>query len=314
MEKRPYIVSTSPHIYAGKDVRHVMADVLIALIPAAALAVYFFGIPALKVMTACVVSCVGGEWIFQKMSGKEIKTVDLSAVVTGILLAFCLPPGFPWWMAATGGVISVIIGKELFGGVGHNIFNPALIGRAVLFASWPAHMTTWSQPARTILSKSVDAISTATPLEAVKLHEGVFNLWDLFMGQVGGSLGETAAAALVLGAIYLFARRVINWRIPTAYITTVAVMSIVLGRDPLGHVLAGGLILGAFFMATDYVTSPMTKSGRLIFGAGCGILTCLIRFYGGFPEGVCYAILMMNALTPLIDNLTQPKPYGFVKE
>jgi len=207
------------------------------------------------------------------------------------------------------GCLCIIVGKELFGGIGYNPFNPALVGRAILLASWPVQMTVWSKPVR-VITGSIDALSQATPLAQAGENIYTAGYLDLCIGQVSGCIGETSAAALLIGAAYLFLKRIIDWRIPLSYIGTIAAMAGLLGGDILYHILAGGLILGAFFMATDYVTTPITSKGKIIFGVGCGIITMLIRLYGGFPEGVCYAILLMNALTPLIDRYTRPKEYG----
>ena len=308
MPHRRFVVTAPPHLFVGSDVRGVMLDVLVALLPALAAAAWFFGARALAVTAVTAAACAASEWAFQRLAGRPVRVDDLSSLVTGVLLAFCLPPGIPLWMAALGGVFAVVIGKEVFGGLGHNIFNPALAARAVLLASYPVAMTTWAAP-----RGALDAVTSATPLAAAKAAAAPFVRWDLFVGQVGGSIGETSAAALLLGGAYLLARRVIDWTIPFSYMGVVALMSAALGRDPLGHLFSGGLVLGAFFMATDYVTCPMTRNGKLLFGAGCGVLTCLIRFYGGYPEGVCYAILIMNAFSPLIDRFTMPKPFGAAK-
>lgn len=303
------VVSVSPHIVTPQSTQSIMRDVAVALFPAMAAAVYFFGVRSLVVIIVCVITCVLSEYICRKVMKRPSMISDGSAVVTGILLAFCLPPAIPLWTAAVGAAFSIVVGKELFGGIGHNPFNPALVGRAVLLASWPVQMTVWSKPVRVICG-SIDGLSTATPL--VRIKEGILSAGtvDLFLGQVSGCLGETSAIALLIGAGYLLFRGVINWRIPVSYVGTVAIMAGVLGGNIVYHIFAGGLMLGAFFMATDYVTSPITPKGKIVFGVGCGVLTMLIRLYGGFPEGVCYSILLMNALTPLIERFTQPKMYG----
>jgi len=236
--------------------------------------------------------------------GRRITIGDGSAVVAGLLLAFVLPSRLPWWMAAVGSFFAVVIVKQLFGGLGNNIFNPALAGRAFLLASFPIYMTSWVRP--------FDAVSCATPLAIVKenLSGTMPSLWDLFIGKTAGCLGETSAVALLIGAGFLFWRKIITWHIPFTYIGTVTILSWVFGRDPLFSVLAGGLVLGAFFMAVDPVTSPMTAKGQIIFGVGCGIVTVVIRQWGGYPEGVCYSILLMNALVPLIDRYTKPRRLG----
>jgi electron transport complex protein RnfD len=301
-----FVVTAPPHLFLGDDVRGVMRDVLVALLPALAAAGWVFGVRALAVTAVTAAACAAAEWAFQRLAGRPVRVGDLSAVVTGVLLAFCLPPGVPFWMAALGGVFAIVLGKEVFGGLGHNIFNPALAGRAALLAAYPVAMTSWPAPLR----GGLDAVASATPLAAAKTSGAALDWVALGMGSVSGSLGETSAAALLLGGLYLLWRGVIDWTIPASYLGAVALLCLGLGRDPVGHLLAGGLLLGAFFMATDYITSPLTRRGRLAFGAGCGVLTVLIRLYGGFPEGVCYAILIMNALTPLIDRFTMPLPFG----
>jgi electron transport complex protein RnfD len=240
---------------------------------------------------------------------------DGSAAVTGMLLAFTLPPTAPLWMAAVGGFLAIFVAKQLFGGLGYNIFNPALAARAVLLASWPVTMTTWVKPGNSWLA--VDAVTSASPLGMIReaqrpggAIDATYGYLDLFLGNVPGSLGETCKAALLLGALVLFLFKVIDWRIPLTFIGSVFLLSVPFGRDPVAAVLSGGLILGAFFMATDMVTSPTTKGGKLLFGLGCGILTALVRSWGGFPEGVCYSILIMNSLTPLIDKYVQPRVMG----
>lgn len=292
-----YSISISPHIHSGNSTREIMLDVLIGLSPAILAAIIFFGLPALMVLVAAIVSAVVTEFLFQKMFKKKSTITDLSAVVTGVLLAMCLPPSMPWWMVAIGSFMAIGITKQLFGGIGYNIFNPALIGRAFLMASYPVAMTTWTKP--------FDTITTASPLGLLKMGaiSNLPNLQDLFFGNIAGSLGETSALALLLGASYLIWKKVIDLRIPGAYIGTVALIMGIAGQSVPFHLLAGGLILGAFFMATDYTTSPMTTKGKLIFGIGCGALTAVIRLVGGYPEGVCYSILIMNTCVPLIDRL-----------
>jgi Na+-translocating ferredoxin:NAD+ oxidoreductase subunit D len=307
------LVTSSPHAHSPDSVPVAMRDVLIALAPALAASLYYFRLPALIVIVSCVASAYAAEYVCLKVVKKEM-TNELSAVVTGLLLAFCLPPALPFWMAALGSVFAIVVAKHLFGGLGQNIFNPALIGRSFLLASFPVAMTTWTSP--------VDGLTSATRLGMMKeaLGHQLPSLTDLFLGNVSGSLGETSALAILAGGIYLLYRGHIDWRIPGSFIGTVflcmAVTALIKGEGlwyPLFHIFAGGLFLGAFFMATDWVTSPITKSGRVIFGAGCGILTVLIRLKGGYPEGVCYSILLMNVVTPLIDRYTKARVYGEVK-
>ncbi|MCW3491373.1 RnfABCDGE type electron transport complex subunit D [Dethiobacter alkaliphilus] len=305
--ERKLIVTSSPHIKTPESVQSVMIDVLVALFPAALAGVIFFGWPALLTMVLCTVSAMVAEALV--LREKNIFG-DGSAAVTGLLLAMVLPPAVPWWISVLGGAIAIIIGKQVFGGIGNNIFNPALVARAILLASWAGHLTTWVRP--------VDLTTAATPLE---LGADAFSFTNLFVGAIPGSLGETSAFALILGAAWLFYKGHIDWRIPGGYIGTVFVMGLLfegfgspmaMVSAGLFHVLAGGVLLGALFMATDMVTSPVTTRGRLIFGIGCGVMTMLVRLFGAFPEGVTFAILLMNALTPLIDNLTLPTKYGEV--
>ena len=292
-------LSTGPHLRDKENVPRIMLDVVIALLPAIVAAVIFFGMRSLLLVLVSVLAAVCTEAVCKLMRRQKSTIFDGSAVVTGILLVLCVPPNLPLWMAALGSMLAIAVAKETFGGLGFNIFNPALVGRAFLLASYPVAMTTWSRPFEPL------ANTTATPLGL--LHEGINQglprLIDLFLGNRAGSLGEISVLALLLGAGYLFIRKVIDWRIPCAYIGTVALMSWLFGQDPLFQIMAGGLILGAFFMATDYTTSPMTPKGKWIFGLGAGILTVVIRLWGGYPEGVCYAILIMNSVTPLLDKI-----------
>jgi len=312
LQKENLSVSVSPHIYDKQTTGGIMRDVLIALIPAALASFYFFGMRALLVILVSILGCVLSEWIFQKIVKRPSSLLDGSAVLTGVLLAFCLPSSIPLYMVFIGAGVSVIIGKMVFGGLGHNIFNPALVGRAVLLESWPQAMTTWLV-ANNIFLGMYDTVAGATPLAGIKLGQYTATYWDLFIGRTGGSLGETCAVALLIGGAYLLVRKVISIAIPLTYIGSVYLLSLFLGIDPIYSVLSGGLLLGAFFMATDYVTSPMTSGGKVIFGLGCGLLTIMIRKFGGYPEGVCYAILFMNGLVPLIERYTQPKVFGVKK-
>jgi len=282
-----------------------------SLIPAGIVSLYFFGYHALMVIVSCVLASMLTEAATRKILKRPNTLSDGSALVTGLLLAYCLPPSSPYWICIVGAACSIVLAKELYGGLGHNPFNPALVGRAILLAAWPTQMTTWMMPRMEWLGR-LDAVTGATPLTALKLYGKTAPLWDLFIGRVGGSLGETSALALLIGAAYLLLRRVIEWRIPTGFILTVFLLSALLGGNPFFAILSGGVILGAFFMATDYVTSPITPRGKLIFGVGCGVITILIRSFGGYPEGVCYAILLMNCTTSLIEKYTQPKGYGIV--
>jgi electron transport complex protein RnfD len=309
------IAGSSPHIRSGKSTRGIMLDVIIALLPAAISSVIFFKIWAAMLMLVTVASCVAAEYAWCRITKKENTISDLSAIVTGLLLAFNLPPSTPLWMAAIGGVFAIIIAKQLFGGLGHNFINPALAARAFMMASWPTQMTAWQKP-------GWDAVSSATPLEILKkgseaAGEPLPKLWDMFAGSIGGCIGETSALALLIGAAYLLVRRVISPELPLAFIGTVGFMTWMLGGSDglftgnfVYHISAGGLILGAFFMATDYTTSPVTFRGRIIMGVGCGLLTSVIRLYGGYPEGVSYSILLMNIVVPVIDRYMIPKSFG----
>ncbi|TYP57654.1 RnfABCDGE type electron transport complex subunit D [Thermosediminibacter litoriperuensis] len=300
-----FLTTSSPHIHSGESVQRIMFNVAGALLLPTIAGVYFFGLQALLLVVTATLAAVLTEAIFQKLRGKPITVWDGSAVVTGILLALNLPPGLPLWMAVVGSVVSIALGKMIYGGLGANPFNPALIGRVFLMVTFPVEMTTWINP--------VDGTTSATPLALMKMQGVSTDYTRLFMGNVGGSLGETSALMILLGGLYLIYRGYVDWRIPASYLGTVAVLSLVLGRDPIFHLLAGGLILGAFFMATDMVTTPVTRLGRIIFGIGAGIFVVLIRFYGGYPEGVSFSILLMNAFTPIINRLTVPRIYGEVR-
>jgi len=292
-----------------------MLDVIIALMPALLAGVFYFGLNALTLTAVAVAFAVATEAVMQKILGKPVTVNDLSAVVTGILIAFNVPVTLPLWMVAVGSIFAIAIAKQCFGGLGYNFINPALAARAMLLASWPVRMTGWVAP-------GADAVSTATPLAILKGGEAAGQalpgLWDMFIGNIGGCIGETSVLALIIGGAYLLYRRVISYRIPLVYIATVAVLSFLFGGfdadTMIYNILAGGLFLGAIFMATDYSTSPMSPKGQIIFAIGCGFLTSLIRFYGGYPEGVSYSILIMNVATPLIDKYTMPRKFGEVKK
>ncbi|HOO37297.1 MAG TPA: RnfABCDGE type electron transport complex subunit D [Deltaproteobacteria bacterium] len=320
-------VSSSPHIHSPEDTPWIMRQVIYALIPGALIGVYFFGIPAIRVIAISVVSCMVIETLWQKLMKQDITIADGSAALTGLLLAMNLPSGAPWWLVVLGSLVAIILGKQVYGGLGNNPFNPALVARVFLLISFPVHMTTWPAP-RAFFSQAADTVTGATPLGALKtavFEHGTItaaphlNLMDPFFGNIGGSLGEISALALILGGIYLIARKIISWHIPVIYIGTVAVftgalwmMNPNLYADPAFHLIAGGLMLGAFFMATDMVTSPITNKGKIIFAVGCGVITVVIRIWGGYPEGVSFAILIMNALVPLINKVTRPGKFGAV--
>jgi len=300
------VVSSSPHVRDVTTVSNIMWSVVKALIPAVLAAVYFFGFQAFSIIMVSVIGCIATEYLFQNVRGKEITINDGSAVITGILLALTLPPTSPLWMVLVGSVVAIGLGKHVFGGLGHNPFNPALVGRAFILAAYPVRMTNWMNPIRMI-----DVTTSATPLSLVNQGAPV-DYWNLFIGNIGGSLGETSALALLLGGAYLIYKGYINWRIPAAMLSTVFTLSFIAGFDPIAHLFAGGLILGAFYMATDMVTSPITKRARWIFGIGAGLIVVIIRLWGGYPEGVLYSILLMNTTVPLLDRYTRPRSFGEV--
>ena len=312
------IISPSPHIHGGDSIQKNMYGVLVALIPAFLVSLYYFGLGALIVTAASVVSCVIIEYLIQKFLMKKEPTVwDGSAILTGMLLAFNLPSNLPVWIIIIGALAAIGIGKMSFGGLGKNIFNPALVGRVFLLISFPAQMTTWPVP-EPMSMHYTDGQTGATVLSLI--NEGVNTLpsyTDMLLGNMGGSLGEVGAIALLLGLVYMLIRRIITWHIPVAIIGTVAIFTSIMHgvapytyANPMIHLLSGGLLLGAIFMATDYTTSPMSKAGMLVYGAGIGILTTVIRLFGSYPEGVSFAILIMNAFTPLINNYIKPKHFG----
>ena len=322
-EKRLLTVSTSPHVRGRDTIPDTMLDVILALMPAAFASVYFFGQRALAVILVSVLSCVAFELLYRFVAKKDVTINDYSAVVTGMLLAFTLPATIPYPMVVIGAFAAIIIAKQLFGGLGQNFMNPALVGRAFLLAAFPSQTTSWPVGRADIFS-AADAVTAATPL-STEYAGKLPTAFEQFIGRmtdggaIGGSLGETCAAALILGGIYLLVRRVISWKIPVCYIAAVALMSFIPGKNPayqgapLLFVLSGGVILGAIFMATDYTTSPTTKWGQIIYGLGCGVITGVIRLFGSYPEGVTYAILIMNVLTPLLDKWTRPRVFGEVK-
>jgi len=307
------IAGSSPHIKSGVSTRRIMLDVIIALIPAMLASIYYFKVQAAMLILVTVVACLLSEYAWNAIVKKPNTISDLSAVVTGILLALNLSPAVPVWIAAIGGFFAIIIVKQLFGGLGHNFVNPALAARAFMMASWPVQMTTWRLP-------GWDAVSSATPLALIKKGSEAAGtlpaISELLVGNIGGTIGETSALALLIGAAYLLIRRVITPELPLAFIGTVGIMTWMLGGeapftgDFIYHILSGGLMLGAFFMATDYTTSPVTFKGRIIMGVGCGLITSIIRLYGGYPEGVSYSILLMNLVTPMIDRYLIPKSFG----
>ncbi len=322
------LLSSSPHVFTPVTTRKIMAAVIIALLPSTVYGIVLFGLPALGLVLVSVLSAVICEWVFRVVTKQESHVGDLSAIVTGLLLALIVPPSLPLWMVGMGSVAAILFAKEFFGGIGANPFNPALIGRAILLMSFPAAMTTWHTPGVAI---TVDALSTTTPLNVVKqggavldvakgfldnglAQTGAYNdmLWTLFIGNRAGSLGESSILLILVGFAFLLLLRVIDFVVPLAMVGTAFLLSWVLGMDPVFGVLSGGIVFGAVFMATDYSSSPLTPLGKAIFGAGAGALTVLIRKFGGFPEGVTYGILIMNAVAPFLDKL-RVKKYGFVK-
>lgn len=306
-----FVVSGTPHVRSKESIQSIMRDVIIALVPATAAGIYYFGINALILVIAAIVSAVAFEAICQKVMKKPVTVSDLSAVVTGLLLAMNLPAAAPIWVAIVGSAFAIIFGKQLFGGLGQNFINPALAGRAFLLASYPTEMTTWSVPNGLEVA---DAATYATPLAQLKAGHLDASLGELVLGQCGGTIGETCAIALIIGGVYLLYKHVISWKIPVIYIATVAILFGVIGRHgmrmPLQEIMAGGVMLGGIFMATDYASSPVTPKGQIIFAVGAGLITYLIRTFGGYPEGVSYSILIMNCCVPLIERFTEPTIFG----
>ena len=316
-----FIVATAPHMHNPHSTQSLMRDVILALLPALGLSVAVYGLSVLYVTAIAVVSCVLVEYLIQKFLVKGAPTIcNLSAVVTGILLAFNLPSDIPWWIIVIGAVVAIGVAKMTFGGLGHNPFNPALVGRVFLLIAYPVQMTSFAQP---VGDEYVDAFAGATPLAALKakaIEVGDVNLLNMFAGIMPGSMGEIAAAALLVGGLYMLWRRVITWHIPVAVLGSMAAFAFIVALAqgggealyalPAFHLLAGGAMLGAIFMATDYVTSPMTPKGMIIYGIGIGVITMIIRMWGAYPEGMSFAILLMNAVTPLINKYVKPRRFG----
>ena len=322
------IATSNPHIRSNETTRSIMLDVIIAMLPALAFAIFNFGLRALTLTAVSVVGCVFWEWLYRKLMKKPQSIGDLSSVVTGMLLAFVCPVQMPYWMIIIGDFFAIVVVKQLFGGIGKNFLNPALAGRAVLLASYAGTMTSWVDPAvnkAAIIGSNADIVTTATPLAIMKTGDfaellSAQSVGSMFVGTgIPGSLGEVSALALLIGGVYLIWRKVINWQTPVAYIATVAVLTFLFPKQGSGlewmlySIFGGGLFLGAFFMATDYATSPVTKKGQLIFGIGCGLFTVLIRYFGSYNEGVCYSIMVMNLFVALIDKYTKPTRFGVVK-
>ena len=304
-----YVVSTSPHLHRATNSANIMRDVCIALLPALIASIIVFGAESMLITVVCVVTAVLCEALYERICKLPDTTSDFSAIITGMLVAFNVPVTLPLWQAALGSAVAIILVKQLFGGLGRNFANPAIVGRIFLFLSFTKNMTNWTFP---------DAISTATPLALMRTGDmaSLPSMLDMFLGNRAGCLGEASVAALLAGGIYLIVRKVITWHTPVAFIGTVFVLSWVMGGNisyAIYQIMAGGLMLGAIFMATDYVTTPQTSSGRLVFGFGCGLLTVMIRQWGSYAEGVSFAILFMNILTPYINKWTRHKPFGGVK-
>ena len=324
MQEIKLTVASSPHVRCNETIPKIMWNVVAALVPAAAFGVYYFGVNALVNIIVAIVSAVIFEFLWEKAMHKRITITDGSAVITGLLLTMTCPPSLPWWMSIVGSFLAIVVCKQAMGGLGYNIFNPAHVGRAGLMVSWPVAMTTWTQLNGTV----IDGVAGATPLNVFK-HGGsdaLFQLFgtndwssiyqSLFFGFRNGSLGETSTVLLILGGLWLIYKGYVNWQVPVVMIATVGILTgAVYGSAnvALFQMMAGGLIIGAFFMATDMVTAPITVKGQVIFALGCGLITVLIRVLGGYPEGVCYSILLMNTLTPLIDRLVKPTVFGAVK-
>ena len=322
------IATSNPHIRSSETTRSIMLDVIIAMLPALAFAIFNFGLRALTLTAVSVVGCVFWEWLYRKLMKKPQSIGDLSSVVTGMLLAFVCPVQMPYWMIIIGDFFAIVVVKQLFGGIGKNFLNPALAGRAVLLASYAGTMTSWVDPAvnkAAIIGSNADIVTTATPLAIMKTGDfaellSAHSVGSMFVGTgIPGSLGEVSALALLIGGVYLIWRKVINWQTPVSYIATVAVLTFLFPKQGSGlewmlySIFGGGLFLGAFFMATDYATSPVTKKGQFIFGIGCGLFTVLIRYFGSYNEGVCYSIMVMNLFVALIDKYTKPTRFGVVK-
>ncbi|MFO7811140.1 MAG: RnfABCDGE type electron transport complex subunit D [Candidatus Delongbacteria bacterium] len=328
------VVSANPHIRDKSSVTKIMHTVNLSLLPAIFASYWFFGFRAIFLVLVAILSCVISEAAVQKFRHKSVTVYDGSAILTGILLGLNMPANVPWWIVMLGSFFAIIIGKQAFGGLGFNIFNPALIGRAFMVASWPVEMTSnsyWTEPLPGMTPATgtamIDATTSATPLNLVKtalnsgdkretikiIEDAGVSYWDLFVGNVSGCIGETSFLALLIGVIILIAYGYVNWRVPVFYIGTVFILTWLMGYDPVFHILAGGLALGAFYMATDMVTSPISNKGNIIFAVGLGLFTVAIRIWGGYPEGVSYSILLMNCVVPIINRYTVPKKFGAVK-
>lgn len=322
-EKKLFKVTSNPIVRTPRSTDKIMLDVIIALVPALGVGAYMFGMNVAILLVVNVACCVIFEWAYRKLMKKNASVGDLSAVVTGVLLTCVMPSAAPWWLGIIGSFFAIIVVKQLYGGIGKNFLNPALAARAFLSAAYAAYMTAWAVPS-VMRDVVVDATTMSTPLSYMHTGDALpeyFNFLNMFLGGIPGSIGEVSALALLVGAAYLLIRKVITWRIPVTFIGTVAVLTLVFGNEGysnvdwmLYNVLSGGLILGACFMATDYSTSPVNLNGQLIFGVGCGAITVLIRYFGSYPEGVSYAILIMNCCTWALDKATRPRQFGMSRE
>ena len=309
------LVTPNPHIKTPMNTQRIMLCVLIALMPALIASTVIFGARALILAAVCIASSVFFEWLFEKIMHKPSTIYDLSACVTGLLLAMNLPVTFPYWMAIIGCAVAIIVVKQLFGGLGQNFANPAITARIVLFISFSSQMSTWADPSKSKVLFASDAVTSATPLGVFNLSgaeeaQSTFSDLQMFLGTTGGSMGEVCALALLIGGLFLIFMRIISPATPIAFLGTIAVLSLCAGADPIWQMCAGGAMLGAFFMATDYATTPTTVGGKIVFGIGCGCITMLIRLFGSYPEGVSFSILIMNLLTPLIDTFFEKRLYG----
>ena len=322
-EKKLFKVTSNPIVRTPRSTDKIMLDVIIALVPALGVGAYMFGMNVAILLVVNVACCIIFEWAYRKLMKKNTSVGDLSAVVTGVLLTCVMPSAAPWWLGIIGSFFAIIVVKQLYGGIGKNFLNPALAARAFLSAAYAAYMTAWAVPS-VMRDVVVDATTMSTPLSYMHTGDALpeyFNFLNMFLGGIPGSIGEVSALALLVGAAYLLIRKVITWRIPVTFIGTVAVLTLVFGKEGysnvdwmLYNVLSGGLILGACFMATDYSTSPVNLNGQLIFGVGCGAITVLIRYFGSYPEGVSYAILIMNCCTWALDKATRPRQFGMSRE
>ncbi len=307
-------LSPGPHFVARESTQTLMLDVIIALIPTTAAGIYLFGIRTAWVLAISVIAAVLAEFIWQKLAKKPVRVSDLSAVVTGLILGLNMPPQVPLWLPAIGSFIAIMLVKQLFGGIGQNFMNPALLARGVMLVSWPAMMSVYTLPVRVLGNTSVQASADAVSAATALIRPSAYSTYDLMIGNIPGAIGEVCKLAILIGFLYLLFVGTVSWHIPVCFVGSVALLSWLLGGDPLTAVLSGGVLFGAVFMATDYVTNPMLNIGHILFGIGCGVIVVVIRKFGNYPEGVTFAILVMNILTPLIDRWTHRRVYGMVKK